>query len=366
MEKFTSLTLAEKVGQLFVIGIAGATLDDATRQLLDEIKPGGVCLFARNIKSLVQTRELLDSIQNVSKIVPVLSVDEEGGLVDRLKRVMTPTPAANKLRFETDATEQAANIGETLRLLGFNTDFAPVVDVMDAERARHSNGLFSRAYGSTKEDAAEFAGAFLRSLQNESVIGCIKHFPGLGAASVDSHEELPVVEISETELDEVDLYPYRKLIETGEVRMVMVAHVSFPNHRLQQNGPDGKPLPASLSYNFITNLLRGEMGYDGVVITDDLEMGAIMKNYGIGEACKMAVLAGHDLLAICAERANIREGFRAVLAAVESGEISEARLEESLARIAQLKERFYEPPALDLDRLSQLSTKTAEFSARLG
>lgn len=363
--KLNSLTLAEKVGQLFVIGIAGPELDEATIELLAEIQPGGVCLFARNIRSLEQTRELLDAIGRRSKITPILAVDEEGGLVDRLRRVMTPSPAANKLRTAKDAADQAAIVGETLDLLSFNTDFTPVVDVVDVERAKNSNGLFSRAYGSTKEEVADLAGAFLAELQARNITGCIKHFPGLGAARVDSHEELPFVDITEAELSEVDLYPYRNLIERGDVRMIMVAHVAFPNHSLQQLGRDGKPLPASLSYNFVTTILRGQLGYDGVVITDDLEMGAIMRNYGIGEACKMAVLAGNDLLAICAEPANIRTGFDAVLRAVESGEISEARLGESLKRIARLKERYNEPPALDLDRLEQLSAATAEFAARL-
>lgn len=365
LENLTSLSLAEKVGQLFVIGIAGPTLDAPSIELLSEVQPGGVCLFARNIKSLEQTRELLDSITRHSQVTPILAVDEEGGLVDRLRRVMAPTPAAKKLRSAEDASQQARIIGETLRLLGFNTDFAPVVDVVDAKRSQHSNGLFSRAYGSSKEEAADLAGAFLRGLQSQNINGCIKHFPGLGAASVDSHEELPVVEIAESELSDVDLFPYRSLIESGDVRMVMVAHVAFPVHPLQQRGPDGKPLPASLSYNFITKLLRGQLGFDGVVITDDLEMGAIMRNYGIGEACKMAFMAGNDLLAICAEPANVREGFRAVLNAVEKGEISESRLDESLARIAFFKNISNEPPALDLGRLDQLSAETANLAARI-
>lgn len=364
-ENLKSLTPAEKVGQLFIIGIPGPELDEATRDLLDEIRPSGVCLFARNIRSREQSRQLLDGIRSGSKIPPILSVDEEGGLVDRLKRVVSPTPAANKLRSAEEAAEQAENIGKVLRLLGFNTDFAPVVDVVDDDRAKYSNGLFSRAYGSSKEDAANFAGAFLRSLQEQNVIGCLKHFPGLGASSVDSHEELPVVGIAESELEDIDLFPYRELIGAGIVEMIMVAHVAYPHHPLQENGSDGKPLPASLSYNFVTKLLREQLGFEGVAITDDLEMGAIVKNYGIGEACKMAVLAGNDLLAICAEPANIRTGFGAVLQAVESGEISEARLDESLKRIVRLKKRFNEPPALDLDRLEQLSAATAEFAARI-
>lgn len=365
IEQLSSLSVEQKIGQLFFIGIAGPELDSTTRDLLAELSPGGVCLFARNIKGFVQTRELLDDIRRDSLIKPFLSIDQEGGLVDRLRRIMTPTPAASKLPSAAAAAEQAELIGETLSILGFNMDFAPVVDVIDEERGKHSNGLFSRTYGFSKIDAAEFAGAFLDALQRHDVVGCLKHFPGLGAAQVDSHEELPVVNISASELEDVDLFPYRQLLISNSVHAVMAAHVCFPDHHFQEKDANGKLLPASLSYSFITKMLRGGLGFDGIVITDDLEMGAIMRNYGIGEACKMAVLAGVDMLAICADPENIRAGYRSVCDAVESGEIPMELIDASLTRIAKVKAALARPPEFDEQRLQALSAETAAFAAKI-
>ena len=278
---------------------------------------------------------------------------------------MTPMPAASKLHNTNDVAELAGIIGETLRILGFNMDFAPVVDVTDENRAKYSNGLFSRTYGRSKKDVAEYAERFLRVLQEKGIIGCLKHFPGLAAARVDSHEELPVVEISEDELNKTDLFPYRKLLASAKVGAIMAAHATFPRHRLQETDQNGKLLPSSLSYGFVTTLLRGELQFDGLVISDDLEMGAIIKNYGIGEACKMAILAGVDMLAICADPNAVREGFSAFCKAVESGEISQERLEKSLGRIAAVKNKLAKPIDFDAGRLAQLSDKVAELNAWL-
>lgn len=360
-----SLSLRQKIGQLFFVGIAGPEIDGTTRELLDEVSPGGACLFARNIKESAQTRGLLDEIRVLLPETPFLSVDQEGGLVDRLRRIMTPMPAANKITSIQEASQLAAIIAESLRILGFNMDFAPVVDVIDDERSKYSNGLFSRTFGKSKENAEAFAGMFLKTLQANGVAGCLKHFPGLGAARVDSHEELPVVDISESELFETDLFPYRELLVSGKVLAVMVGHAAYPNIDLQETDQNGKLLPSSLSYNFVTNLLRGDLAFDGLVITDDLEMGAIIKNYGIGDACKMAVKAGADMLAICADPDAIREGFSSVLGAVNDGEIGMERIETSLKRIARAKNDLSEPLPFDSVRLEKLSGEIAELGRQL-
>lgn len=359
IERLRALPLKQKIGQLFLIGIPGPQVDDQTHDLLAEISPGGACLFARNIREAEQTRHLLDEIRDLLAVTPFLSVDQEGGLVDRLRRIMTPMPAANKIKTAADAALLAGVVAETLLILGFNMDFAPVVDVIDEERAKYSNGLFSRAFGVSKEEALTLGGTFLKTLQQNSVIGCLKHFPGLGAASVDSHEELPQVDISEDELQMTDLYPFRELIGSGDAKAVMVAHAAFPQVRLQETDQNGKLLPSSLSKNFITNLLRGELGFDGLVITDDLEMGAIVKNYGIGEACKMAILAGVDMLAICADPQSIKDGYSAVLRAVNNSEITEDRLDRSLERIALLKNQLSNPLDYDAERIKILSEEVA-------
>lgn len=360
-----SLTLEEKIGQLFFIGISGPELDEATKSLLSEINPAGVCLFARNIKTPEQTRNLLDDIRNISIAEPFLSIDQEGGLVDRLKRLVTPMPAASRFRDPEESAEIGSVAAETLRLLGFNMDFAPVVDVITPEREVTSNGLFSRGFGRSEKDVVELAGAFLRELQAGGVVGCLKHFPGIGASAVDSHEDLPHVDIEEMEFASTDLFPYRELIGSGDARLVMVAHAAYPRLKLQERDQDGRLLPSSLSTNVVTRLLRDELAFDGVAITDDMEMGAIVRNYGIGEACKMAIGAGNDMLAICANESAVREGFTAVLDAVASGEIEESRIDSSLERIEKLRSGLSRPLDFDPSKLSSLSGKIQDLNSRL-
>lgn len=361
----TSLELDEKLGQLFFIGLPGPLMDVQTASLLHEIRPGGVCLFARNIREAQQTRTLLEEISKSLEVSPFLSLDQEGGLVDRLRRVFEPMPPANQILRQHEARRLAELIAESIRILGFNMDFAPVVDVITPERSNPSNGMYSRAFGTSAEEAADLASGFLSTLALNGVVGCLKHFPGLGAAAVDSHEELPSIFLSERDLEETDLYPYRAILDKRTPAAVMVAHAAYPAHPLQETGSEGEPLPASLSRNFTTVLLRERLGFDGVVVTDDLEMGAVIKNYGMGKASVMAIQAGADMLAICADPANLKAGFYAVRDAVQNGDIGAARIDESLLRIAKLKYQMKKPLPFDRERLSELSLEIAEFKASL-
>lgn len=364
-DKILSLPLKQKIGQLFFIGISGTEVDEMLAEFLAEISPGGVCLFARNIKNAEQVRELLADIRRRLPIEPFLSVDQEGGVVDRLRRISTPMPPANSLKTLDQIKILAAATAEILRILGFNMNFAPVVDVLDADRRLFVNGLYSRTYGEDKNAVVRFAGEYLGTLQAHGCIGCVKHFPGLGASEVDSHEELPAVNLSRSELFEQDLFPYIELFKTLEIHAVMVAHAVFPNFDLQEIGADGKLLPSSLSSNIITKLLREELNFDGLIISDDLEMGAILKNYGIGEVCTTAINAGQNMLAICADSESIKTGFKAVLAAVEKGEIAEAKIDQSLLKIAHLKSLIKPPLPFDTGRLSVLSDKIAALNDQL-
>lgn len=359
-----SLTLRQKAGQLLTIGIPGPEIDSVTRELLDEITPGGICLFARNIRSPEQTRELTDGLRSLGPIPPFIAVDQEGGLVDRLRRVMSPMPAAGTIKTKEDAALQAELIAGSLLELGIDVDFAPVVDVITGDRGHYSNGLAMRIFGSTAEETSELAKVFIETLQTNGVTGCLKHFPGLGASQVDSHEELPVVEITDNEFADIDLYPYRQLIGQAGIRAVMVAHAAFPASALQETDQNGKLLPSSLSYNFVTRLLRGELRFDGLVITDDLEMGAIVKNYGVGDACKRAILAGADQAAICADPERIREGHKAITDALDRGEISSERLMGSLVRIDRFRSYLKTPLPFDRSRLAGLASRIADFSER--
>lgn len=365
IESILTLPIEQKIGQLFFIGISGSEIDDKTEKLLADISPGGVCLFARNIREAEATRRLLDGIRDRLPIEPVLSLDQEGGLVDRLRRVVEPMPAVANLRNALDSRSLGETTAEIVKIFGFNMNFAPVVDVIDEHRAKSSNGLFSRAFGKSVKEVVELGGEYLEALQEAGCLGCVKHFPGLGASEVDSHEELPEVKISKTELEAVDLEPYRALFSAGSVHAVMVGHGAYPNFDLQETDQNGRLLPSSLSFNIVTKLLRHKLGFEGLAITDDLEMGAILKNYGIGEACKRAILAGQDMLAICASEDAIREGFSAVKAALESGEITEQRIDESLTRIAKLKSKLSPPLPFDAERLNELSLELSELKNHL-
>lgn len=364
-QKILTLSIEKKIGQMFFIGLPGIENASAIRQLLSKISPGGVCLFARNIRSSEQVRKLLNEIHQVSEVKPLISIDEEGGLVDRLRRISTPLPAAASVQTVEEAENMAQITAEILRILGFSMNFAPVVDVIDEQREKSSNGLYSRAYGKSREQSLELVYAYLNALQNGGCLGCVKHFPGLGASEMDSHEDLPLVNLTREELFATDLFVYRELFKISQVHAVMVAHAAYPMLDLQETDADGKLLPSSLSFNFINYLLRQELGFRGLVITDDLEMGAILKNYGIGEACRMAINAGADMLSICASPELIVEGFNAIVEAVKNGQITEARIDESIGRIAHIKTLIQPPLPFDPNRLQILSQKISRLNEKV-
>jgi beta-N-acetylhexosaminidase len=361
LKKILSLPLEQKIGQLFFIGLPGTEIDGKTQELLEKVSPGGVCLFSRNIREAEQTRRLTDEIRQYLPVEPFISLDQEGGLVDRLRRVFEPMPSAASLQTPTEAQKLAEITAEAVRILGFNMNFAPVVDVITEDRGRFPNGIFSRTFGKTKEDVFRFSKVYLESLQKKGCLGCLKHFPGLGATEVDSHEELPLVKLDFETIYSTDLYPYREFFRTDLVKVVMIAHAAFPLLDLQEKDQNGKLLPSSLSFNFSTKLLRSELGFDGLAVTDDLEMGAILKSYGIGQACKMAIQAGQNMLAICNRPEAIFEGFEAVLRSVQTGEIPEDLINGSLQRIAAVKNQIKPPLPFDKNLLTALSKEISDL-----
>ena len=367
-DNLLNLPIDQKIGQLFFIGIPTFEITPETKALLSDINPGGICLFARNIRTADQTRHLNDEIIEILPIKPLISIDQEGGLVDRLRRLLNPMPSPRIIHQKgdlADVQKLAAIIAEVLRILGFNMDFAPVVDVVTTDREKFSNALYTRIYGDTKHTVKEFAEVFLNSLQAGGILGCLKHFPGLGASNIDSHEELPFANSTRSELFETDLFPYQNLFEAGQVHAVMLAHATFPNFDLQEKDSSGKLLPTSLSHQIIEQLLRQELGFRGLTMTDDLEMGAILKNYSFGEACKMAILAGEDMLCVSSNLNFMHEGFEAIRQAVKVGEISESRIDESLQRITHIKSLTKSPLEFDTNRLRELSAEIAALNAKL-
>ena len=306
----SSLSIEEKVGQLFFIGIPTGEFDNKTTELLKRVKPGGVCLFARNTKQAEQIRELLEKIRENLVFEPFLSIDQEGGLVDRLRRIVEPMPSAKEVSKAGNvktASELAKITAETIRILGFNMNFAPVIDVTDDSRNGFIMDTQARTFGNTKDEVTDFTTAYLEALQKGGALGCVKHFPGIGAVEFDPHEELPTVGLCREELFELDLVPYINHFKNGNVFAIMTGHTTFPSFDLQETDTNGKLLPSSLSQKIVTNLLRDELNFENLALTDDLEMGAIINNYGIGEASKMAVKAGNDFLLICNDSKSVYE-----------------------------------------------------------
>src|SRR5919112_869673 len=347
-ENLYALPLEQQIGQFLFIGLPGTEFDAEARALVEEIKPGGVIIFGRNVAGPEQLRTLLDSVREIVHTPPLVGIDQEGGLVDRLRRIFTPMPAARTIRQHGDLAAARALgriTGEVLRMLGFNINFAPVMSIMTEDRDLLSNGLYSRSFGRSPGEVLGYTTVYMRGLQGTGMMGCLKHFPGIGAGEVDSHEEMPVVQLSHDDLIAQDLAPYIELFQRRDdrVRCVMVSHGGFPNIHIEKEITGGLLEPASLNYNIVTKLLREELGYNHLVVTDDLEMGAIARHYEIGDAVVRAALAGEDMFLICATPEQIRRGHEALLEAAQSGKLTEERIKQSLNRIARTK-TIMEPP----------------------
>jgi beta-N-acetylhexosaminidase len=241
------------------------------------------------------------------------------------------------------------------------------MSIMTEDRDLLSNGLYSRSYGRSPGEVLGYTTVYLRGLQGTGCLGCLKHFPGIGAGEVDSHEEMPVVQLSHDDLIAQDLAPYIELFQRRDdrIRCVMVSHGGFPNIDIREETTGGLLEPASLNYNIVTKLLRQELGYKHLIVTDDLEMGAILRHYDIGEAAVKAAMAGEDMLLICATPERIRRGHEALVEAAHEGHFSAERMEESLQRIARTKAIIEEPLPLDLNRFKELSDEIARLNSKL-
>ena len=365
-----SLPLEQQAGQFFYIGLPGTELDVETRALIEEVKPGGIIIFGRNVASPQQLRTLIDGVRALLPVEPLVGIDQEGGLVDRLRKIFTPMPAARTIRQHGDLAASRALgriTGEVLRMLGFNMNFAPVMSIMTDERDLLSNGLYSRSFGRSPGEVLGYTTVYLRGLQETGIIGCLKHFPGIGAGEVDSHEQMPLVKLSHDDLMAQDLAPYIELFQRKDdrVRCVMVSHGGFPNIDIRHEFAGGLLEPASLSHNIVTRLLREELGYQHLVVTDDLEMGAISRHCDIEAAAIRSFVAGEDMMLVCARPDVIRRGYQALLQAAQAGKISQERMHESLKRIADIKGLIAQPVPLELDRLQDLSTETTQLNQKL-
>ncbi|HLA12801.1 MAG TPA: glycoside hydrolase family 3 N-terminal domain-containing protein [Pyrinomonadaceae bacterium] len=365
-----SLPLEQQIGQFFYIGLTGTALDADAKALLKYVQPGGIILFGRNVAEPRQVRRLLDDIRELLPIEPLFGIDQEGGLVDRLRKIFTPMPSARTIRQHGDLAGARALgriSGEVLRMLGLNMNFAPVMSIMTDERDLLSNGLYSRSFGRSPGEVLGYTTVYLRGLQETGLVGCLKHFPGIGAGEVDSHEEIPLVHLSHDDLIAQDLAPYIELFgrRDDRVRCVMVSHGGFPNIDIREGMTGGLLEPASLSHNIVSTLLRQELGYQHLVVTDDLEMGAIAKHCDIESAVVRAFLAGEDMLLICAHPEMIRRGYDSLLQVAREGRLPKERIRGSLKRISAIKAIVKPPLPLDLERFAALSAETSKLNEKL-
>ena len=329
------MTSREKIGQLFMVGFMGTTVTSDLASFIKEYKPGGVILFSRNLESVEQIVELTNDLQRCSPQSPLLiSIDQEGGRVSRLPKGFTifpPCELIGRCNSGELAYAVAATTAKELRAVGINMNMAPVLDV----NSNPDNPVIGdRAFGSVSDVVSEMALVTAAGLQDNKVVACGKHFPGHGDTNADSHKELPVVEASRERLETVELPPFRRAAAAG-IETMMTAHVLY-------KALDDR-LPATLSPDIITHLLREQMQYDGVVLTDDLEMHAIVDHYGPGDAAVRAFLAGCDVLLICKDRDREIAAFESVEKAVASGTIATKRLDQSVARIQRVKQRYVWP-----------------------
>jgi beta-N-acetylhexosaminidase len=282
---------ADSVGQLILTGVPRPELDSETEALFRRVQPGGFIIFGRNIKSAPQLRRLLDDLRELSKIEPIITIDQEGGRVSRLRLIGNEPPNAQQLRENGDVSlvrRHGEITGRLLRLFGFNLDLCPVLDLSFDDEA--DNSLRGRCYGNTVEQVVKLAGAFNEGLREQGIASCGKHFPGYSAATIDAHHDLPKIERTRAELEAEELAVFRQFAD--RVDSMMICHGWYPCFEPQQT-------PASLSHRIVTKLLRDELRFDGLIMTDDLDMGAILNEYDLDETIRLALAAGNDLAMVC-------------------------------------------------------------------
>ena len=319
---------ADKVGQLLMIGIHGKTLNDDAKFMLNEYRVGGIILFDRNMESKDQVKSLITDINKTGKsagLTPLfIGIDQEGGAVARMEDQLIKVPPAEELGKEPieQAVSLAKQSGTELKDLGFNINFAPVADL----------GLtYGRSFSTNPDDVVRYASAVGKAYDEASLWYSYKHFPGIGKTDVDLHADTSVVPVSKETLLNEDTKVFVDLIKQSKPNTyaIMVSHAMYP-----QIDPDH---PSSLSKAIITDWLRKDMGYNGVVVTDDMDMGALAKHYTFGDMAVQSILAGSDILLVCHEYEHMQEAYNGLMKAVKDGRISKERLDESVKRILLMK-----------------------------
>ena len=322
--------MTRDLGQLLLVGIPGPSLDADTASMLRRVQPGGFILFGRNIASPEQVRRLIDDLRDLSTVEPVITIDQEGGRVSRLRLIGEEPPNAQQLRDKGDAAlvrRHGDLTARLLRLFGFNLDLCPVLDISFDDEA--ANSLRGRCYGRSVAEVVALAGEFNDALRGGGILSCGKHFPGYSMAGEDPHYGFPSVVRSRADLEAHELAVFRHFVPLVDSMMIGHVHYRALEHDVR---------PASLSPAMVTGLLREEMGFQGLVMTDDLDMGAILNTGSFDDTLALALAAGNDLLMIC-HRVELLEQAREVLQQQPSGSRDAA-----LSRVATFKSKM-QPPA---------------------
>ena len=334
---------ADSLGQLILTGVPGISLDAETAARFRRIQPGGYILFGRNLASPAQLRKLIDDLRDLSDVEPVITIDQEGGRVSRLRLLGNEPPNAQQLRDRGDEAlirEHGAITAEVLRVFGFNLDLCPVLDISFDDEA--DNSLRGRCYGRTVTEVVRNASAFNETLRAGGILSCGKHFPGYSAAGIDAHHDLPKIERTRAELEAEELAVFRAL--GNDVDSMMICHGWYPCLEPAKR-------PASLSHAIITDLLRDELNFEGLVMTDDLDMGAILNEYGLDETIRLAIDAGNDLVMICHRVAAIDEVHETLRG------LPAAQLERALRNVAKFKARLAPPTSFSDAEFARIDAK---------
>lgn len=322
-----SMSQTEKLGQMVMIGIQGTKVDDDSLYMLNQYHMGGVILFDRNMKSPEQVKQLTSDLQAQSneKVPLFIGIDEEGGDVVRMAEKLTPPPSQKEIGATGDieqAKTWAIKTAKSLKEMGINVNFAPVADVGSNDK---------RSYSTDTNTVIDFVRAATKGYQQENIIYSLKHFPGIGKGKVDSHIDSSSIDVVKEVLMTEDILPFKTIIDENEPNdyFILVSHLKYP--ALDEE------YPASLSSKIMTDLLRNKLGYKGIIITDDMEMGAVANHNDFRSIGVNAVKAGADIVLVCHEYEHQQEVYLGLLDAVNSGEISQERIDESVKRIIKVK-----------------------------